>query len=211
MSLADSLYQIADQLRSIASNGLRFAENGYDRERYEQVLKESARIVAALEGASPEAVLAQYTGGLPHLSPIVCVEAVVVRDLVTSDLGASDPAILLIQRRDDRCWAIPGGVAEVGETTAQAAERELWEEAGVRGRASRLLGVFDSRLWHSRSRLQLCVAMFLVETQDVPGLHAGNGEERSRWQRCWTWASLPRTACPSCRRATICACRWCSR
>ncbi len=169
MTLTDSLYQIADQLRSVASNGLRFAENGYDRERYEQVLEESARIVAALENASPEAVLDQYAGGLPHLSPIVCVEAVVLR--------AGE--VLLIRRRDDGCWALPGGVAEVGETTAQAAERELWEEAGVRGRAARLLGVFDSRRWHARSRLQLCTAMFLIETQDEPALHPENGAEPS--------------------------------
>src|SRR5690606_17923777 len=79
--------------------------------------------------------------------------------------------ILLIQRRDDGCWAMPGGVVEVGESLAQAAERELWEEAGVRGQAPRLLGVFDTRLWPARTRMQQCIAMFLCETDGAPGLH----------------------------------------
>lgn len=29
-------------------------------------------------------------------------------------------------------WAIPGGFMEAGETTAEGAARELWEEAGIR-------------------------------------------------------------------------------
>ncbi len=133
MQTPQELYQIADELRAIASNGLRNAEIGYDKERYEMVLKSSARLVAALENTSFETVYAQYTAGLPHLSPILCVEAAVLRE----------GKILLIQRRDDRMWALPGGVAEVGESLAQAAERELWEEAGARGKAVQLLGVFD--------------------------------------------------------------------
>lgn len=162
MQTPQELYQIADELRAIASNGLRNAEIGYDKERYEMVLKASARLIAALESTSFENVYAQYTVGLPHLSPILCVEAAVFRE----------GKILLIQRRDDRMWALPGGVAEVGESLAQAAERELWEEAGVHGKAAQLLGVFDSRIWHARTRLQLCSALFRIDTEETPVVHS---------------------------------------
>ena len=47
--------------------------------------------------------------------------------------------VLLMQRSDNRLWAMPGGMVEVGETAAQAAEREFWEETGVHVRAERLL------------------------------------------------------------------------
>jgi ADP-ribose pyrophosphatase YjhB (NUDIX family) len=38
-------------------------------------------------------------------------------------------------------WQIPGGYAERDELIEQAVEREVWEESGVRARASRVLGL----------------------------------------------------------------------
>jgi ADP-ribose pyrophosphatase YjhB (NUDIX family) len=106
---------------------------------------------------------------LAHISPILCVESVVIRE----------GKILLIQRRDDRLWAIPGGAVEVGESLSQAAERELREEAGVNGRAMRLLGVYDSRVWPARTRMQLCIVQFLVETDEIPAVQSINENETS--------------------------------
>jgi 8-oxo-dGTP pyrophosphatase MutT (NUDIX family) len=40
--------------------------------------------------------------------------------------------ILLMQRTDDRKWAMPGGGLEVGETPAAGVVREAFEETGVR-------------------------------------------------------------------------------
>jgi ADP-ribose pyrophosphatase YjhB (NUDIX family) len=156
VSSAEEIYQIADELRAIADLGLRYAENPYDRERYEHVLSASARLVAALEGRSPDDVLDVFKDNLGHVSPNAGAEATVFLD----------GRLLLIRREDDGLWALPGGLVEVGETLAQAAERELWEEAGVRGRAVKLLGIFDSRLWHSRTKSQLYHAVFLVESDD---------------------------------------------
>jgi 8-oxo-dGTP diphosphatase len=45
---------------------------------------------------------------------------------------------LLLQLRDDKApyhpnvWGLPGGAVEEGETPAEAAVRELWEEASIR-------------------------------------------------------------------------------
>lgn len=158
-----ALYQIADELRAIANAGMKWSENGYDRERYAHILKASAELVATIENVSAEEIYRKYTSNLDHLSPILCVEAAVFRD----------NKILLIQRSDDHTWAMPGGLLEVGESPAQGAERELWEEAGLRGKADRLLGLFDTRFWPSRSRMQLCIALFLIQAEGAPGLHSG--------------------------------------
>lgn len=153
-----NLYQIADELRAMANQGLYFADNEYHKERYTRILSLSARLVSAIENRSPDQVLAEYQDNLMHLSPLVGAEAAVFRN----------GKLLLIQRRDDERWAIPGGLAEVGETWADTARRELWEEVCVRGCVTQLLAVFDSRLWQTRTRMQIYQAVFLVESQDTP-------------------------------------------
>lgn len=168
MSSQQELYLIADELRAIAAQGLRFTDGGYDRERYEKIMKASARIVGIIDNQPAEGIFTHFLDNLYHISPVFCVEAVVMRD----------GKILLIQRTNDHLWAIPGGLAEVGETPAQAAERELWEEAGVHGNPTRLLGLFDSRLWQNRTKTHLVTAMFQLETDEIPALHAA-GIERA--------------------------------
>ena len=40
--------------------------------------------------------------------------------------------LLLIQRSDNRRWAIPAGAMELGESMEDCAVRELWEETGLK-------------------------------------------------------------------------------
>ena len=54
MSFRDELYRTADELRGIATEGARYADNDYDRRRYGRVLSFSARLVAAIEQRSPD-------------------------------------------------------------------------------------------------------------------------------------------------------------
>jgi len=52
--------------------------------------------------------------------------------------------VLLTQRADNGCWCLPGGHMESGESAAEACEREVWEETGLKVRAMRLLGVYSN-------------------------------------------------------------------
>ena len=153
MNARDDIYLIADELRSISDLGLHYAENDYDRERYGRALSLSARLVAAIEKRTTDEVLEEY---VPHATPYVAADAAVFRD----------GRILLIRREDNGLWAMPGGWTEVGETWAQSAERELHEEAGVKGTATKLLGVFDSRLWGTRAKYHLYQSVWLVDIPD---------------------------------------------
>lgn len=162
MSVSDGIdrtgemYLIADELRSVADMGLRYSEIEYDCERYHRVRELSARLVAAIEERPSDDVIAEYEGSLTHITPFVGADAAVFRD----------GQILLIRRDDNGLWAMPGGVTDVGETWAQSAERELREEAGVEGTATKLLGVFDSRLWGSRAKVQFYSGVWLVQLSD---------------------------------------------
>jgi ADP-ribose pyrophosphatase YjhB (NUDIX family) len=51
--------------------------------------------------------------------------------------------ILLTRRADNGQWCLPGGRMESGESAAEACEREVWEETGLRVRLKRLVGVYS--------------------------------------------------------------------
>ncbi len=52
--------------------------------------------------------------------------------------------VLLTQRMDNGRWCLPGGHMESGESAAEACEREVLEETGLKVRATRLLGVYSN-------------------------------------------------------------------
>jgi ADP-ribose pyrophosphatase YjhB (NUDIX family) len=51
--------------------------------------------------------------------------------------------ILLMQRSDNGHWGLPGGHVEPGESVAEAALREVFEETGWRIELGRLVGVYS--------------------------------------------------------------------
>jgi ADP-ribose pyrophosphatase YjhB (NUDIX family) len=55
-----------------------------------------------------------------------------------------DNKLLLVRERADGGWTMPGGWADVGDVPSQAAEREIWEEAGFRVRTSKVIGIYDA-------------------------------------------------------------------
>ncbi|WP_199294571.1 NUDIX hydrolase [Anabaena sp. FACHB-1237] len=53
--------------------------------------------------------------------------------------------IVLIRRKDDGCWSLPGGVVDWGEDIRSAVHRELKEETGLEiTNIKRLVGVYSS-------------------------------------------------------------------
>jgi ADP-ribose pyrophosphatase YjhB (NUDIX family) len=52
--------------------------------------------------------------------------------------------VLLTRRADNGHWCLPGGHMESGESAAEACEREVWEETGLKVRATRLTGVYSN-------------------------------------------------------------------
>lgn len=150
------LYLIADELRTIANNGLMYQKNEYDRERLYQVLSASARMIGILDNRPVDDVISEYRTDMNHVSPLIGAEAAVFRD----------ERLLLIKRHDNRLWAVPGGKVDVGETLKEAATRELKEETGLSGKVIRLLGIFDSRIWKSRDKFHLFHVIFEVATDD---------------------------------------------
>ncbi len=51
--------------------------------------------------------------------------------------------IFLTRRADNDQWCLPGGGMDAGESAAEACEREVWEETGLRVHVQRLVGVYS--------------------------------------------------------------------
>lgn len=164
-TLQHELYMIADELRAMSALSSLFAANVHEQERAAR-MKELAVKIAALVDERPASEIKAIFDEQPwyRFSPAIGCDAFVVDE---------QQRLLLIQRRDNGTWGMPGGIAEVGLTLPETALKELWEEAGLRGRVQRLLGLFDGRLWKSRVKSHMTSMVYLVECADLnasPGI-----------------------------------------
>ena len=121
------------RLQALAQNGLSFAQDPYDVDRYKALRQIAAEMLAAGSGAqiSPiQDLLAKDSG---YATPKVDVRGVVFRG----------DKLLLVQERSDGGWTLPGGWADPGESPAENVVREVYEESGFRTEAVKLLALFD--------------------------------------------------------------------
>jgi ADP-ribose pyrophosphatase YjhB (NUDIX family) len=127
------VYELLDAVRAIASTGLHYAENPYDRERYERLLDLAAREYAERSSLDHATVRARFDARIGYVSSNVGADAAVFDD---------DDRILLVRRVDDDRWGLVSGWVEPNESPRDTVLRELREEVGVEGRVGRLVGVF---------------------------------------------------------------------
>ena len=152
MEAAEDIRLLADRLRVVAAAGLRHTvDDPYQTQRYEQVLRTAAELFSVVDRRDADEIERTVFRELTHVAPVPGVEAGVFDD---------EGRILLLQRSDDRLWAMPGGMLEVGETPAQGAAREAAEETGVVVEVLDLSAVYDSRFCGTRASLQLVHLVF---------------------------------------------------
>ncbi|WP_019357998.1 NUDIX hydrolase [Streptomyces sp. AA1529] len=103
----------------------------------------------------------------------------------------TDGRVLLIERGwapYEGAWALPGGHVDRGETSREAAARELFEETGVLAAPDELeqIGVFDTPGRDPRGRY-VTVAYHLTVVSGTPA-QAGDDARDARW---WPLNALP--------------------
>jgi ADP-ribose pyrophosphatase YjhB (NUDIX family) len=155
------------RLQAIAQDGLTYSRDDYDLERYEKLREIAAEIMAA-----------HSTGELEDARSLLELETGPATPKVDVRAAAFDgERVLLVREREDGGWSLPGGWADVGETPAEAAVREVYEESGYRVRAVRLISAYDrDRHEHPPIPYHVYKLVFLCETLDETPTRAVDAE-----------------------------------
>lgn len=127
------LFALLDELRMIARNGLTYATNTYDRERYERLLELASAAYGHALDLPPAEVRQRLVAELGYITPKVGSDAAIFD---------GEGRILLMLRADDRRWCLPCGWVDANESPRDAAVREAREETGLEVRVVRLVDVF---------------------------------------------------------------------
>jgi ADP-ribose pyrophosphatase YjhB (NUDIX family) len=123
----------AQRLQAISQSGLTYTQNPFEVERYELVREIAAEMMAAYGELDVQPIRDLFADQAGYATPKVDVRGVVFQD----------NRILLVKERRDGQWTLPGGWADVGDSPAEATEREVFEESGYRAKAVKLLACYD--------------------------------------------------------------------
>jgi ADP-ribose pyrophosphatase YjhB (NUDIX family) len=162
--------QWAQQLQAIAQNGLTYSENHYDIERYQQIRRIAAEILATHADETPDYVYNLFNQEDGYATPKVDVRAAVFRD----------DKLLLVKEREDGCWTLPGGWVDVGESPSKAIVREVHEESGYQTRVVKLLALYDrNHPRHGHPPLQHHVYKLFFQCELIGGTPTASFETES--------------------------------
>lgn len=158
----------ARAIQSIAQIGDTYAVNEWQHERYQRLMGIAAEIVSEHTRLPVDEITGNFGLQTGYATPKVDVRGAVFRG----------DELLLVEEKNGGGWTMPGGWADVGDSPAAGAEREVWEEAGYRVKAQRLIGVYDTNrvepleYYHAYKLVFLCEivggeARVSYETTDV--------------------------------------------
>ena len=124
---------LLDELRTIACNGLTFATNPYDVERYQRLVELVSTYYGQALDLPPSDVRQRLQAELGYITPKVGGDAAIFDE---------QGRILLVHRSDSGRWCLPCGFTEPNESPAETAVRETREETGLEVVAVQLVGVY---------------------------------------------------------------------
>lgn len=142
----------AREIQALSQTGFHYAENEYQRQRYQRLYEIAAEIISVHTDLETSSLVKTFKSQIGYATPRVDVRGAVFRD----------GKLLLVRERLDGGWTMPGGWADVGDLPSAAVEREVWEEAGFRVKARKVVGVYDANradpleLFHAFKIVFLC-------------------------------------------------------
>jgi ADP-ribose pyrophosphatase YjhB (NUDIX family) len=129
--------RIGIKLAALAQDGLTYGADAYDLDRYRQIGRLAAELLAALSGRPADELAIELGRDSGYATPKVDVRGAIFDDR---------DRVLLTQERTDGRWSLPGGWADPGDAPSAAVTREILEETGYHSSAVKLIGCWDREL-----------------------------------------------------------------
>lgn len=130
------IFEKIKRIQALAEIGLHYAENSFDRERYEELQEIALQMLEQITTVPVEKIKPVIIENDGYKTPKVDVRAVVFNE---------KSQILLIQEKMDGKWAMPGGWSDISYSPSEVAEKECFEEAGIKVKAVKLLALLDKQ------------------------------------------------------------------
>ena len=125
----------AKSLQAIAQNGLTYAENEFDIERYKKIRDIASEMMAENSNGEFEYIKNLFGNEEGYSTPKVDVRDVVFKD----------DKVLMVKEKADGGWTFPGGWADPNETPSESVQREVFEESGFEVKVRKVLAVYDRK------------------------------------------------------------------
>ena len=163
---------LLNEMQSLARTGLAYADNAFDRERYERLVELASQYCGQMVDLQPQQVRQRLQSELGHVTPKLGGDAAIFD---------SRGHILLMRRTDDGKWCLPCGYAEPNEAPRDTAVREVREETGLEVRATRLVDVFTRYPSAENGPHTIVSAIYLCEVVGGEMRLSNEGSDLQYW------------------------------
>lgn len=130
MRSENRLLDIAEELQSIAQNGLAYVKDVYDMERYTRLRELSAELMSMISGEPIEKVKDLFCTDKGYQTPKIDTRSAVFRE----------GEILLVKENNGE-WSLPGGWCDPWLSVGENAVKETKEESGMDVTPLRIIAV----------------------------------------------------------------------
>ena len=130
----DAWLDFAIRIQSIAQAGLQYGKDKYDIERYEELRRISAEMIAVRTDIPVAKVYDLFCNETGYQTPKVDTRAAVFVD-----------GKILLVHENNGTWSLPGGWCDVDQSVASNTLKEVKEETGFTVTAEKLIAVQDWR------------------------------------------------------------------
>ena len=141
------------RIQALAEIGLQFSDQTYDAERYKEIQDITFEWLEKMTEVPVKKIVPVIHENNGYKTPKVDVRAVVFNE---------KDEILLIREKVDGLWAMPGGWADISYSPAEVAEKECFEEAGLKVKPVKLLAVLDKQKQNMPPAFEYVYKIFLL-------------------------------------------------